>query len=287
MVGFFGLSEIHFAARRADGQGNTVISPGSVTILVGPNNSGKSTALREIHQLYLDLPTRTERPQVVRQIVVPEPTNWTDLLGSISPWEITPVHIPYGRDAGMTPVIHDDTVLQYGLSGGHTVRIAKIALLSHDNFQAGLRSLSLRPFMILTLGGRDRLRLTDPVQIQGGSDQQDSLQAKMYHNVALKKRISQIVLNAFGFHLEVDATNHAEYVFRISREALPVELEQKSNREAEVALGSMPLLHESGDGIQSFIGLVASTKALPYKLVLIDEPEAFLHPPLARRLGRE
>jgi hypothetical protein len=50
------------------------------------------------------------------------------------------------------------------------------------------------------------------------------------------------------------------------------------------AVLSLPLLHEQGDGVRSFVGLLHSLARLP--LVLIDEPEAFLHPPHARLLGR-
>ena len=44
-------------------------------------------------------------------------------------------------------------------------------------------------------------------------------------------------------------------------------------------------IQEFGDGVQAFTGLVAAIESLPHRIMLIDEPEAFLHPPLARLLG--
>jgi hypothetical protein len=44
-------------------------------------------------------------------------------------------------------------------------------------------------------------------------------------------------------------------------------------------------LRELSDGVQVFCGLVAAVAALPHLLILVDEPEAFLHPTLSRRLG--
>jgi len=44
-------------------------------------------------------------------------------------------------------------------------------------------------------------------------------------------------------------------------------------------------IQETSDGVQAFTGLVAAMLSLPFKILLVDEPEAFLHPPLSRRLG--
>ncbi|MDQ0249253.1 putative ATPase [Sphingomonas kyeonggiensis] len=41
-----------------------------------------------------------------------------------------------------------------------------------------------------------------------------------------------------------------------------------------------------GDGLRSYIGMLAEIQAMSHPIVLLDEPEAFLHPPQARRFGR-
>lgn len=61
--------------------------------------------------------------------------------------------------------------------------------------------------------------------------------------------------------------------------------EQGLGPKALEAYGEADLITTLGDGVQSFIGLISAVLSLPHKLMLIDEPEAFLHPPLARRLG--
>jgi len=47
------------------------------------------------------------------------------------------------------------------------------------------------------------------------------------------------------------------------------------------------LITELGDGIQAFVGLIAGLFSLQDTIILIDEPEAFLADPIARRLGFE
>ena len=53
------------------------------------------------------------------------------------------------------------------------------------------------------------------------------------------------------------------------------------------AIRALPLLTEQGDGMKSFIGLMLGLLAGQFQIVLVDEPEAFLHPPQARLLGRK
>lgn len=49
----------------------------------------------------------------------------------------------------------------------------------------------------------------------------------------------------------------------------------------------MPFVQEQGDGVRSFVGLMIALTAGRYPLIFVDEPEAFLHPPQARLLGRK
>jgi hypothetical protein len=46
------------------------------------------------------------------------------------------------------------------------------------------------------------------------------------------------------------------------------------------------LISTLGDVLLSSVGLVSAVMSLPHRILLIDEPEAFLHPTLARRVGR-
>lgn len=48
----------------------------------------------------------------------------------------------------------------------------------------------------------------------------------------------------------------------------------------------LPMLHKQGDGMRSFAGILLNSFTTNYCINLIDEPEAFLHPPQARILGK-
>ncbi|UYY83672.1 ATP-binding protein (plasmid) [Arthrobacter sp. YA7-1] len=52
------------------------------------------------------------------------------------------------------------------------------------------------------------------------------------------------------------------------------------------AVAALPTLADQGDGVRSFIGLAMTIMVGRAQILLIDEPEAFLHPGQARALGR-
>ena len=62
------------------------------------------------------------------------------------------------------------------------------------------------------------------------------------------------------------------------------ENDRVSPRYAE-ELRKLPKLDEAGDGIRSFVGTLLAAKCGAHPVLLIDEPEAFLHPPQSRRLA--
>lgn len=50
-------------------------------------------------------------------------------------------------------------------------------------------------------------------------------------------------------------------------------------------LEQYPQIHNQGDGIRSFTGILLNLIIEHHKIFLIDEPESFLHPPQARIMG--
>ena len=60
---------------------------------------------------------------------------------------------------------------------------------------------------------------------------------------------------------------------------------QSNRRTAREKLQKLESLSEQGDGIRSAVAILTSLIVNDHSLFLIDEPEAFLHPPQARALG--
>lgn len=76
-----------------------------------------------------------------------------------------------------------------------------------------------------------------------------------------------------GSHIKINPSNPGN-----------IEIEDIENY-AEV-IGSYKQVHNQGDGIKSFIGILLYLMLDYYRTFLIDEPESFLHPPQARIMGQ-
>jgi len=90
---------------------------------------------------------------------------------------------------------------------------------------------------------------------------------------------------AFGLGVTVDRYGGSVISLRLGDRPL---FEHDNGRPADeylAALKALPKLEEQGDGVRSYLGLVLHLAAGRHQILLIDEPEAFLHPPQARRLG--
>ncbi|MEU3909080.1 AAA family ATPase [Streptomyces goshikiensis] len=108
----------------------------------------------------------------------------------------------------------------------------------------------------------------------------------LYEDRDAELRFSDFVYQAFGYEVCVDRYDE-RIRLRVGRpdpnlqDALP-----GAAREVAAAYRSLPLVSEQGDGFRSLVQILLEVMVRPAPLVIIDEPEAFLHPPQARLLGR-
>jgi ABC-type sulfate/molybdate transport systems ATPase subunit len=99
-------------------------------------------------------------------------------------------------------------------------------------------------------------------------------------------RLRHITYDAFGRYFLIDPTGMQVFRVRMS------ETEPPPGVELSLAMGSREFLKQAtdiadlSDGIKAFTGLAAAVLSADYRVMLIDEPEAFLHPILAKKLGR-
>jgi 8-oxo-dGTP pyrophosphatase MutT (NUDIX family) len=95
---------------------------------------------------------------------------------------------------------------------------------------------------------------------------------------------------AFGMNIILDAWGHA-YQLRLSPDLVQSDFTTSTvdgtpDRSVVEHLAVLPLIEMQSDGVRSFAGILLTLLTAQFPLVLLDEPEAFLHPPQARLLGR-
>src|SRR6266540_2981366 len=73
---------------------------------------------------------------------------------------------------------------------------------------------------------------------------------------------------------------------RVGAKPVPSDVDAAYSREYLQQVSALPLLDSQGDGMRSFAGALLHAMIADWFVVMIDEPEAFLHPPQANLLER-
>jgi hypothetical protein len=107
----------------------------------------------------------------------------------------------------------------------------------------------------------------------------------MQDNQELRQRLSAMSEDVFGQPLTLDLTSNT-LLLRVGTPSVPTPRLDESFALYRANLVTLPPVAQQGDGMKSFLGLLASLLTSSYPIVFIDEPEAFLHPPQAAALGR-
>jgi hypothetical protein len=109
--------------------------------------------------------------------------------------------------------------------------------------------------------------------------------AQLYRSGALEEELATLAMESFGEPVLLDRAN-TDFRLRVGSTSVPVPPLNRPTEEYARALSRLPLLDDQGDGMRSFIGLALLVMSTAPDVVLVDEPEAFLHPGQARALGR-
>ena len=108
----------------------------------------------------------------------------------------------------------------------------------------------------------------------------------LYSKDSLESELSSLVERAFGEHVTLNRGMGANIALHVGRKVTAPVGKDRVSEEYLKELATVPLVDTQGDGIRSFIGVLLYLLTSEKSVTLIDEPEAFLHPPQARILGQ-
>ncbi len=228
-------------------------------ILVGPNNSGKSQALREIKDIIADKPNLS--PMVLSALQLEKCGTVADLKTFFtSKGELVDRYYRY----------NDWSVFELHLGSWE-----------QENLSADL----WRGFVKL-IDANGRLNICAQQKSISPSEQRTLPQHVLFEDGALMDRISNLFKAAFGLDLMFDFRGGS--LLPIHTGEIPssdISVDRVSDAYVK-AVRENPLLDEQGDGMKSFAGILFEAVVGNLDITLIDEPEAFLHPPQMVRLGK-
>jgi hypothetical protein len=245
--------------------GNIVPVPrGGLLAFVGPNNSGKSVSLRDIygHLTQSNVPARA-----VKSITVDKDGSEEDLLR----WLDKHCHkrLASGQElysrAGVQ--VYRNHAVSWWVNGPPYQQLGQV-------------------FAFLA-GGEGRLAAANATNnINPLTEPPSHPLHSLYMDSELEEKISAISVKAFGVPLVLNRHAGNRIYLHVGQAPPAPHGVGAPPREYLEALSEMPQLDEQGDGMKSLMGLMLNIAASSYPLVLVDEPEAFLHPPQARLIGR-
>jgi energy-coupling factor transporter ATP-binding protein EcfA2 len=247
----------------SDGSAVT-LAKDDIVLVVGPNNSGKSATLRAIRD---KLAANTASPVISNLTSVREgtPEDVTEWLESF-----TKKNDPFATD----PIFQ-------GLGGS----VHRSQINHFWNAQQPLHGLAR--FFCHLLTADERLQAANPPgNIAVLRDPPTHPIHYLIRDEQLEKRLSDHFKKAFGEDLIANRLAGNQVPLHVGLRPVPTTGQDRLSLEYVQELEKLPLLHTQGDGMRSFAGVLLYTSVGRESILLIDEPEAFLHPPQARQLGR-
>ena len=241
--------------------GRTIkLEPNEKLMLVGPNNSGKSLALREVVSSASSQNGNFQGSLVVKGLSLTNSGDSAAFRG-------------YLETAGT----FRDQIFHVGNWQVHEGNI-QIWDQPHMLWQ-------LAPGFIMNIAAQTRLGITEMQRSISPRDQKSVPQHVLYEDQSLMERISQLFRRAFGEDIFFDYRGGSLLPIHVGNRPIPEAGEERIDNSYVDKVRAFPLLHEQGDGVKSYAGILFEAVATERDITLIDEPEAFLHPPQMRRLG--
>lgn len=326
----------------------TAITPKSINIIIGPNNSGKSQFLKDIknslsshnylnkknitirdmeyilpknkeefinrYNLHSKIFSNSDNQYYIRNysgiydnnIIVSNPaSNYLDTGNiSITPnWEMelqsqitnfdhficNDEKIIGGENYPQNTIIHNEKYIEIEENGK---KIKKIIAGSEGPLYEA-KGASIKNFINLYgnlffnyLGTEEKLLMCKRQKQYGLQDHNTNFLSEVQFNSKLLDELSKYTKTMFNKDIYLDRFSWGESIlFRVGDNFDFIRNASRNDSEVEIKLKDYNALDNEGDGIKSFVTNYIALNMNDKNILLLDEPESFLHPPLAKQLG--
>lgn len=279
---------------REDGEWKNVLENiplRKINVFIGPNNSGKSKLLKEIRN---SLGAEDMKNDIINQIEF----NWPKSIDELDEYYKMSDKIIPDRALNYSLKSYSNKQNQYFDRNSSIESIFTSSILNSYNgdlkklLEGYLNEKNYSEFLnwcghlfYLYLGTEERLMISKKQKNCGlDTGEMNFLSAfKFEYDVLRELRENiKLIFNkdiylddiTFGDSVAIRVGNDLEYIYSPSK-----------NKEDISKLMKESILDDQGDGLKNYISLFLTLKIPEKSVLLIDEPEAFLHPPLARQVG--
>jgi energy-coupling factor transporter ATP-binding protein EcfA2 len=256
--------------------GETIaLEPDSVTLIVGPNSSGKTTSLREIHRLLRkddDNWNSLEYPEPPPPVVVKElHIKKSGTVDDLKAWLQEKIFLGTHK--------HDPKVAYRWL--GHQCEQRYVAS-SWKSQQLG----SLAGILCFIVDVEDRLKVSvAPEAVESFQNPPEHPIHVLLRDDQMELTVSEYFREAFHTDLILKRAGGKKNSVHVGSRFGLGESPDRASPAYINKLVKYQELDQLGHGMRSFAGCLLHVFTSPAFVLLIDEPEVFLHPPHARLLG--
>ncbi len=270
---------------------NKTFLPKPVNVIIGPNNSGKSRFLKEIRNY---LSGKTDSLKIISNLSHQFPDDINDLDSSYSlsqklskdmygNWMLRVYSNKTTQELDMNSTLENYHSRGLHMFSGDWYDFYKsiIARKQPSEFFEHFGSLFFQ-----YVGTEERLLICKAQKNYGLDSSSLNFLSSYKFEQDVLERLAKNVKYLFSKDIYLDThTLGDRLVFRVGEDfdyvrncgSIDVEIASKLNSESR--------LDEQGDGLKSYVSTFLSLNNKNTDILLLDEPEAFLHPPLARQLG--
>lgn len=236
-----------------------------IVVFVGPNNVGKSRALKDIRSDIIEAD--------FKKIIIDEIQYKTSNFNEVS----------------MKRYFNDNYFTSQ--NGSYEIVIDNCSYGFHNSNFENVKDDSRYFYKALFnyLSTENRLEMSSPISFSYVNDKLSfNIMRKLEKDKYAIKKLNDILLSCFNRAVDIGEGLWQNAISKLYKFGTKEEIDLSVNsdtREARCLLESLENLNDQGDGVRSAVSILSSLIASDSSLYLIDEPETFLHPPQARVLG--
>lgn len=235
-----------------------------IVLIVGANNSGKSKTLQELYSLF-GTDDGSIAQTVNANLVVKDAS-----LGKIGNSKEFAKHLETNAIPKANRVMYKGVLMYPG----------------HVNYYYRKFLHSIAPVFQLMLNSTGRTNAVTSAQSISPQDTPTVPQHFLYNDPDLMQRVSSLFKSAFSKELFFNYRGGPNLPIHVGEKPKCEINEQYVDNSYVDKVTAFPLIEAQGDGIKSYTGILFQTIVFPRDITYVDEPEAFLHPPQMRRLGK-
>lgn len=250
-----------------------IINKPTLTVFLGPNNSGKSRVLTEIYHLIIK--SRIEEKildDIELKPLTPEQAR-KDLLNNTTESSQSQQN-KKREDSAWMEIDGEEKMIKIS---------DYISAMTDPNGNHSIMNSIMRQ-RTSNITGEKRLREIEP-QKRGDLKYPRTMFAKLFTDDVKRNILQEKIFGAVGFYPVFDATVGDELNLRFGKK---IPQDERSLSEDTINCMRNSYHHSQvGDGVKAYTGLLLRLVAGNENVILIDEPEAFLHPDLSFKIGKE